>query len=197
MSVKVKSGVVTGGDKRRLPLGPRARLMVIAFVSLLLVAGVTTFAAKWYSHRNNEAKYANAIKAKSVTQVQSASDVKAFKGDVPGAVKDIQIKLDATTNKSERAVLYTQIAAIYLEAKQYDNAATAAISAANEDVDYGRYGYVGRIYEQAGNKTKAIEYYNKSIALYEKDDSLAKAMYVEGDSQITEYQAKVKELSGE
>lgn len=206
MSAKKGSGagemVVGGETARRTPLRFRARprVLLLAIGAALLVTGIV-FAGytiyRYYQGGSEKRAAQQVIKKQSVQQVKDSAGVKAFTGDTDGAVADLETKLGYTTNKTDRANIYNQIALIYAGKNEIEKAVAASEDATQEDPTYVRYATTALIYENAGNKPKAAEYYQKAVDTYNPNDKLNMSLYPRGvNPDIEQYKKKVKELTG-
>lgn len=193
------SSVVVGGAKKN-HVGPQARLTLLVVGAVVVVAAVAYGGWAAYQHfgPNSKTQIAkDAIKKQTVQQTQKSASVKAFSGDTDGAISDLETKLSYTTDKAERANIYNQIALIYAGKKQVDKAVAASEQATKEDPSYVRYATTALIYENAGNKAKAAEYYQKAVDAYNPNDKLNQSLYPKGvNPDIQQYKAKIKELQG-
>jgi hypothetical protein len=166
------SGIVVGGGKRRLHLGPRARLALLVGAAVLLVGAIAGGSYLVWQ------RYNDANPNKDLPVVDSAKVAEQYAEDIKN------IKVPEGENKT--GVLRVQMGTVYAQGDY-----TATIAYAEEllnvpgyqnDVDSLR--FIALSYDALGKKTerqeaqqKIVDYYDANPA--EKENPLGKNLYAE------------------
>lgn len=202
MSGKRETQVVSGGSgtsgfsPSHLHLTRRA--VLLAVLAVLLVAAL--FGYHYYQGHKQQPVQKSTQKAAAKTRIkpitvdyvqmddaQLTSKVDYLIGTQQYAEADklISMQSDLATNQVKLSLL---VNIQQLEGKKTEAAATAEKIAALSNLGPGQYEQIGRQYAAAGNKSKAIEYFNKAIDAY---NARHQGSY---QADVARVQAEIKEL---
>ena len=183
--------VTTGGANANVSSAPRPlikrRLLLISLivvVVLLLICGGGRYR---YQHRHKTPSV-------SSTTGQSAVDTaieQSNNGNTNSALSTLNHAIKNTTDKSQKAVLYTQLGDTYTNDHNYQAALNGYQQAAQTDgLTYGLAQAIAEAAQQAGNKQLAIQYYQKAISLIPLNDPT-------GEAERHVFQTSINTLEGQ
>ncbi len=158
-------------------------------IFLLFVGGL---ASGWLYMSIQQAEKDRQIAAQEDAFDQTLSDAQALAnaGDGSGASVIYDEAIKSTNDSYQKSILILSKATVYLNDGDYDQALTFAKEAETIDQNFIVVKVIAQIYEEKGDKAKAIEYYQKTIELIDESDPLASA-----DREY--YQSLINGLAGD
>lgn len=175
------ANIINIKQERKGKVWPKLRPFLIALV-IIVLTGAAGLGLRWLLDSQKTADTPAVATQKAQNQVVS--------GDFNGAHATIDNALKtANLSDQEKYSLYSSQAAAYYSEKKYqpalDNYKLAVAIKATQEM----YNNMARLAEQLGDKTSAIDYYKKAIALIPKDNPV-------GGADKDAYEARIKALGG-
>lgn len=156
--------------KRKKPVIRRRYIAAaVVLIGLLVVSG-----AIWWNYRQEIARQQETAKIRAA-KIDKLND-DAVRIGAPGADKQMiisayDIALKDESDNSFRVKLLIGKAVAYMNSGDIDNALKTALEAEKIHSTTSGTSLIASIYEQKGDKAKAIEYYKKYVLLAKKDTS--------------------------
>lgn len=163
------------------------RMLVVAGIALLVLTAVGGMA--YFTKNRIEQKNANIEIPKDSVSVASdeASKIAATKNPEE-ALKYYDSKIADSKDQDEKIQLFLGKSAIAYDAGDFDAAMKAAVEANSLKENSAALDMIARCYEAKGDKTKALEYFKKELAIFKPG---------EVSNRLEIYlKAKIQELSG-
>lgn len=121
----------------------------------------------------------------------NTAEEQANNGDSNAALNTLGNAIKNTTDKSQKAALYTQQGNTYQNDNNYQSAITSYQNAAQANgLTYSLAQSIAESAQAAGNKQLAIEYYQKAIGLVPANDPT-------GGAEKNAFQAAINQLGGQ
>lgn len=142
-------------------LHPTRRVLLIL---LIVAVAVACGAGAVYLYSNRDKNYGGfrSSEEQKVFQTTQDLDKKAFEGNNSEALKGYDSAINETDDSNSKRNLLLSKAAAAMAAKQYDDALRAAQQADTIKSDHNSLGFIATIYDQMGDKAKAIDYYKRA-----------------------------------
>lgn len=162
----------------------RITIVAVTFLLLSVVALISLW--RFYSDINTNTKKEPVVVV-PIEDLQADANIYAEKGDLEGGLKFFDEQAEATSSDEDkqRVLLYKS----YFASNLNDNevALEAAKEAESVKSDFATIVLLAELYEEQGNKQKAIEYYQKAL-----DESAKTGGSVRRDDR---WRLKIEELS--
>lgn len=170
--IPTDSSVATGDTSANVSSAPqpphKRQLIIIIGIVVVLLAAAGSGYYLWHKHQHKAASTPPTLSVQSVVNdaIQQANN-----GDSSQALSMLNTAIKNTTNKSDKAALYTQQGNTYENDNNYQSALTSYQNAAQTDgLTYALAQIIAESAQAAGNKQLAIEYYQKAISLIPAND---------------------------
>lgn len=179
---------------------PKKRLIVIVGVVLLsaVVGGVLYFFRENLFNASQEAtpdtsqQLRDDVDETALSKAVASANTHVADGDTTKAVQVIDEAIEATNSPAQKAALYRNKATVIA-----NKDTPAAIKAAEQSValspNFENTAYLAELYERNGDTEKAIEYYGKTIALFNQ----IKRAEQGGPVDASLYQMRIDRLRGQ
>ena len=163
----------------------RAKSVIIIVAALAVLAiGTTIFllvkakneasTSNTSSSQSNSSSDDGVVSDGTQTSISDIADsVTSGDATVDEALTQLDALISGSTSSTDKAAIYDKKSEISYNDNDVKSALENAINAANSDATPGRYDYVAKLYEESGDNTSAIEYYQKALDMY--SDSTAEA----------------------
>ncbi|HYH75792.1 MAG TPA: hypothetical protein VD735_07600 [Candidatus Saccharimonadales bacterium] len=141
-------------------------LSVLGVLGVLIVAGGAGFGFRYLQDNNTDPKPITSFKGEPLPEdVEDAQNLRVA-GDAEGSLKKIDDALaDDGVSKTEKYQLYIQQGNAHSDKKDTTAAIASYLQAEQVSETYEIVSLLASMYEETGNKAKAVEYYKKSIPL--------------------------------
>lgn len=177
----------------------KVAVIIIAIVVLLGAAGAAAyifrdqlFGEKKTEITSTDGSQREGVDEEAVNKTVAAANTYAINGDTASAAKVLDSAIEKTNSSPQKAVLYSSKAGI-LGGSDTAAAVKAAEQAVALNPDFANTSLLGQMYEANGNKEKAIEYYEKTIVLYNNMERKGET----GSSDAGSYQIRIDRLRGQ
>jgi tetratricopeptide (TPR) repeat protein len=179
------------GDMDKIRLNKKVVLSVLGvLVVLVLATGAGIGLRLLQNDKAADEDGVSSFKGQPLPERVDEAQNLRVSGDVDGSIKKIDEALnDGNVSKGEKYQLYIQQGNAYYDKKDTDAAIASYLKAESVDKTYEIVSLLATMYEEAGNKEKAIEYYKKSIPLI--PNTPMRVQYK------TDAENKIKELGGQ
>lgn len=179
----------------------KPRQLIIFAIVIVVLIGVSAGAAIWWSNyqvakTNDSSKNGDGgnngpsgFQTPSAEKTADSADQLAYEGDVQGGVQKLDDAIKNTTDNQELFTFYSRKATLLLNNNQLSDALEAAKKAYDLIPGSEAGALVGQIAQQMGNKTTAVDYYQKAIEHIDPTDPYAK-------SDKTYYQSIITDIQG-
>lgn len=154
------------GDMVKIRPNKKVVLSVLSVLGVLIVAGAAGFGFRYMQDNNTDPVSQSAYKGSPLPEDVDETQNLRVAGDTEGSLKKIDEALsDSNVSNSEKYQLYLQQGNAYSDKQDMNAAISSYLKAEEVSETYEIVSLLATMYEQAGNKAKAIEYYKKSIPL--------------------------------
>ena len=163
-------------------------VMVSFFLGVFIIGGVFAYLI-FFAKPNNE--LSNGKDTGINYSLAELANQTAAKGDYEGGQNTINQALNNTVKDTDKVVLYIEQSMLALNNKKYEDSYTYAQKAENIAKSKLTSRVIAQIAEAAGDKIKALEYYNMTISRYSEEEKNSEELslaYFEDMQKIKELQ---------
>lgn len=163
----------------------------VIIVSLSILILVVAAALYWFYAKGNQVSIVNRTDDE-IQQIVNRTEQLNDDGESSKSESELQRAIKETAESSQKASLLDNMAYIYYENDNYDQALAAALEAellSGNDVSDGSKAFIASIYEAKGDKQNAIKYYQQAIELLDKS-------YSWYESRLNDYRSSITDLGG-
>ena len=141
-------------------------LTILIAILVLFILGVASawVYVKFFKPSPASTNTTNSTTDKVILDAQKLANT----GKVSEAVSSYDSAIKATSDSKQKAILLESKATALYNNSKYDEALTAALASESSNENAGITQLIAQIYEKTGDNKKAIEYYQKTISLYDK-----------------------------
>lgn len=188
--IPTDSSVATGETSANVSSAPRplhkGRLLIIVVIVVIVLAAAGGGYYYWHKRQHKTA-------STPPTTGQSAANTaiqQENNGNSAQALSTLNTAIKNTTDRTQKAALYTQQGDVYNNDNNYKSALTSYQNAAQTDgLTYALAQSIAESAQAAGNNQLAIEYYQKAINLIPSNDPT-------GAAEKNSFQASINQLEG-
>lgn len=163
------------------------------WVTLGIIAAIIVVSAVfgWYIIYGQKTTTAPEIITRTTDEIQQIinnAETQLNSGDTSGAKSTYEKAIEQTSDAAQKSSLLMSSASLYYEEGNYDQALVLAKQAESYKLDENVASMTAEIYKMKGDKQNAIIYYQKSISLIDKTNSI--------DDSTLYYQNEIDALNG-
>jgi tetratricopeptide (TPR) repeat protein len=162
--------------------------MLIIIVAAIIVAGSIGAWLYVQGQKHTDTTPTVTRTTDQIQQIVSDADAKANSGDISGAKTAYDNAIKQTSDAAQKSYLLIGDASLYYDEGNYDQALVLAKQAESYKLDENVASMMAEMYKMKGDKQNAIIYYQKSISLIDKTNSV--------DDNTLYYQNEINALNG-